>query len=210
MFFTVSVFLVDKAPPWCCPPFLDPLPSTARSVPLCPLRHVKRASFLPESQSPALRSLHLSLDAGSLGSRTTGSRCPSQLRAPRCFLLPLWGHRAQASGHLFSSSTLEAAMPAGVPRRCLETLCHTWGQCCRHRVGQGQKSCHQHPTGHTTALHHGAPSVSRVCPLRSPVPVHGFKSFCVQMIEPKIYMCNPNHPSNLNEHLPTHYVYLNI
>lgn len=149
--FSVFVFLIDKAPPWCCPPFLDPLPSTAHSVPLCPLRHLKTAS-LPESQSLALRSLHLSLDAGFLGSRTTGSECPSGLRAPRCFLLPLRGHRAQASGHLFSSFTLEAAMPAGAPRRRVETLCHTWGRCCRHPVGQGQKGCHQHPTEHTTAL----------------------------------------------------------
>ena len=105
--FSVFVFLVDKAPPWCCPPFLDLLPSTAHSAPLCCLRHVKKASFLPESQPLALRSPHLSLDAGFLGSRTTGSGGPSQLRAPQGFLLPLRGHRAQPPAISFPASLLK-------------------------------------------------------------------------------------------------------
>ena len=105
--FSVFVFLVDKAPPWCCPPFLDLLPSTAHSAPLCCLRHVKKASFLSESQPLALRSPHLSLDAGFLGSRTTGSGGPSQLRAPRGFLLPLRGHRAQPPAISFPASLLK-------------------------------------------------------------------------------------------------------
>lgn len=85
VFHTVFVFHVDKAPPWCCPPFLDPVPRHLSpflpqlALPLCPLHNVKRASILAESQPLALSSRKLSLDTGFLGSRTTGSQGPSQL-----------------------------------------------------------------------------------------------------------------------------------
>lgn len=120
----------------------DPVPSTAHSVTLYPLRHIKRrlvqssrASILPKPTVSFLSSSYSNSQHLTSPSTLTQPswirvlRAPgvprSSLVTPPCPALAARvhaGHRAQDSGHLFSSCTLETATPTRVTRQLLSQL----------------------------------------------------------------------------------------
>ena len=165
---------------------VSPWPSAHANSPLT------QASWVPGQQAPRVP--------------------PSSLVTPRaswCFPLPVQDHTAQASGHLFSSFTRSNCACRGPLAMSGDTLSHL-GAMLWASGGSRAEQLQSAPYRAHDGPPPRAPSISCACLLRSPVPGQGFKSFCIQVIEPKIYVCNPNHLSNLYEHLPTRYADLNI
>lgn len=134
-----------------------------------------------------------------------GSQGPSQLTGhSQGFMvlpLPVQDHTAQASGHLFQLHSKQLCLQGslGDVWRHFVTL---WGNAVGIQWVKGRTAAISTLQGTFDGPPPRAPSISCACLRRSPGTRTGFKSFCIQVIEPKIYVCNPNHLSNLYEHCP--------